>query len=50
MFLTTGRYYLPNGKPITENGLIPDIYVKDKVSTTEDEILEKALDLFKGGA
>ena len=44
--LTTGRYYLPSGRSITESGLIPDIEIEDNIYTDIDEQLEKAKELF----
>ncbi len=46
LYLTSGHYYLPNGEPITEDGLCPDYIVEDIRETFEDEQLIYALNLF----
>ena len=47
IFLTTGKYILPSGRYITDDGLKPDIIVEDKIDTDVDEQLEKAKEIFK---
>lgn len=49
VFITTGRYYLPNGSTITKDGLIPTVEIEDISSTDKDEQLEKAKELLKDG-
>ena len=46
LYLTSGHYYLPNGEPITEDGLTPDYIIEDDKETIEDEQLNYALNLF----
>jgi carboxyl-terminal processing protease len=35
--LTTARYYTPSGRSIQAKGIIPDVFVKDKLFTRKDE-------------
>lgn len=47
LYLTSGHYYLPNGEPITDDGLTPDYIVEDNPETFEDEQLDYALGCFE---
>jgi carboxyl-terminal processing protease len=46
--LTVANYYLPSGKTIGENGLKPEVRVKDDPKTKRDEALPVALDTLIG--
>ncbi|MBQ6437966.1 S41 family peptidase [bacterium] len=44
--VTIGQWMLPSGQWINEDGISPDVEVKNDPDTPEDEILERALTLF----
>jgi len=41
--LTTAVYYTPNGTNIHKKGIAPDIIVKDRAKTKQDDVLQRAL-------
>ncbi|MCJ7804303.1 S41 family peptidase [Patescibacteria group bacterium] len=45
LHITTARWLLPSGESIDENGLKPDVEVKDDSQTEIDEQLEKAIEV-----
>jgi len=45
LHVTTARWLLPKGRSIAEEGITPDIEVKDEPKTEVDEQLEKAIKL-----
>lgn len=45
--VTVSEYFSPNGNKINEIGVIPDIEVEDDEETTEDEQLQKAIEVIK---
>ncbi len=45
--LTTQKYFTPNGTDINEIGIVPDHLVADDIENSEDEQLNKALEVLK---
>lgn len=42
--VTVAHWYMPSGKPISENGIRPDILVKDDEESSEDVQLNRAIE------
>ena len=47
LHITTARWLTPNGNWVNEKGLEPDVEVKDKPETKEDEQLQEAIKLLE---
>ncbi|MCS7200995.1 MAG: S41 family peptidase [Patescibacteria group bacterium] len=45
--LTVDYWLTPKGMKLEGNGLVPDVEVKDEITTTTDAILDKAVELIK---
>ena len=45
--LTVARYYTPSGQNISDEGIMPDVVVRNPVAGDQDLQLEKALELAK---
>lgn len=45
LHITTARWLLPSGKSVDKMGIVPDFEIKDNPDTSEDEQLEKAIEI-----